>query len=206
MPSITAIICIIIALTIHEAAHALAAYLLGDSTAKNQGRISLNPLKHLDLYGSILFLLVGIGWGKPVPINPHYFKNPKRDQALVAFAGPASNFLLAALLAIPLKFFNFGLPSEVNIFLLILFEINVLLCAFNLIPIPPLDGSKILAIFIPQKQFYKYQDFLNANLTYIILFIFADMQLFSSLFGFSIVSTILNIMTTTIKTIIYLGT
>jgi Zn-dependent protease len=197
---------IIIALTIHEAAHALTSYLLGDPTAKQEGRISLNPIRHLDLYGSLLFLIAGFGWGKPVPVNPHYFTNPKRDQALTALAGPASNFLLAAILAIPLKFVAVELGTVPLFFLQTLFEINILLCAFNLIPIPPLDGSKILAIFIPKSKYYQYEEFLQANLSYIIILVFADLYLFSSWFGFSVVRTILDFMVTLLKTIIFLGT
>lgn len=197
---------IIIALTIHEAAHALSANMLGDPTAKNQGRISLNPIRHLDLYGSLLFLFAGIGWGKPVPVNPNYFANPKRDQAIVAFAGPASNFLLAAILAIPLKFIDFNLNQFAFTFLSVLFDINILLCAFNLIPIPPLDGSKILAIFLPRTTYYKYQEFINGNLAYILIFLFADLYLFRDFIGFSIILSLLEIITTTLKTIIYLGT
>lgn len=196
---------IIIALTIHEAAHAITAYWLGDPTAKQEGRVSLNPLKHLDLYGSILFLIAGIGWGKPVPINPHYFTHPKRDQALTALAGPASNFLLAIIIAIPLKFADFGTHSYLQLFLSGLFEINVLLCAFNLIPVPPLDGSKILAIFLPQRAFYRYQEFLNANLSYIVIILFADMFLFQKWFGFSIFQTIIGSIVTALKAVIFLG-
>lgn len=204
--NITVILAILIALTIHEAAHALAAYQLGDPTAKNEGRISLNPIRHLDLFGTILFLIVGIGWGKPVPVNPNYFENPKRDQALVALAGPASNFFLAAILAIPLKFYNFGFSSEINYLILIIFEINILLCAFNLIPVPPLDGSKILALLIPKTKYYQYEQFLNANLSYIVLVLLADIFFARNLLGFSVTWTILETITTLLKTIIFLGT
>jgi Zn-dependent protease len=204
--SIHVILAILIALTIHEAAHAVCAYKLGDPTAKNEGRVSLNPLRHLDLFGTILFLIIGIGWGKPVPVNPNYFENPKRDQALVALAGPASNFFLAVLLAIPLKFYNFGFSPEINYLLLIIFEINILLCAFNLIPIPPLDGSKILALLIPKTKYYQYEQFLNANLSYIVLILLADIFFARNILGFSVTWTILETMTTILKTVIFLGT
>jgi Zn-dependent protease len=204
--SIQFILSILIALTIHEAAHAYSAQLLGDPTAKNEGRVSLNPIKHLDFFGTLLFIMLDIGWGKPVPVNPNYFENPRRDQALVALAGPASNFLLAAILAIPLKFFDFGFSSQANSAILTLFNVNILLCAFNLIPFPPLDGSKILALLIPKTKYYQYEQFLNANLSYIILFLISDIYLFQKLFGFSITRTILESIITIIKTIIFLGT
>lgn len=194
---------ILIALTIHEAAHALVAYWLGDPTAKNLGRISLNPARHLDLYGSLLFLIARIGWGKPVPVNPQYFKNPKRDGALVALAGPLSNFILAVIIAIPLVF---APENPFYTFLEVTFELNVLLCALNLIPIPPLDGSKILAIFLPKATYYRYEQFLNANLAYIIIIFFIDAYFLPQYTGFSIIQETLSFLTGIIKTIIFLGT
>lgn len=160
---------ILIALSIHEAAHALVAFLLGDKTAYYQGRLTLNPLKHLDIYGTLMFLLVQVGWGKPVPIQPENFTNPKRDQALVALAGPISNFILGLILTIII----FKTKSQ-NSFLIFLREINIGLCAFNLLPVPPLDGSKILGLIIPNYQFYKYELFLEKNLSYILMFFFID--------------------------------
>lgn len=168
---LTFIISILITLTIHEAAHALAAFILGDKTAYNQGRLSLNPFKHLDLYGSLMFLLVNVGWGKPVPISAENFKNPKTDQAIVAFAGPLSNFLLAALITIFIS-----KTQNINNFLLILRDINIALCAFNLLPIPPLDGSKVLALFMGNYNYYRYEMFLQKNLSYILMIFFIDIQ------------------------------
>jgi len=196
------IISVLIAITIHEAAHALAAYLLGDPTAKKAGRLSLNPLKHLDLYGSLLFLFAGIGWGKPVPTNAQYFKNPKRDSAIVALAGPISNFILAIILAIPLQM---QLSSDIENLITYVFTINIILGAFNLIPIPPLDGSKVLAIFLPQRTYYKYQNFIQANLAYLVLLLFADKFLIQDLFGFSIFGKIVELISGLITTIILLG-
>ncbi|MBI96000.1 site-2 protease family protein [bacterium] len=165
------IISILLTLTIHEASHALAAYILGDKTAYHEGRLSLNPFKHLDLYGSLMFLLVNVGWGKPVPVKPENFKNPKIDQAIVAFAGPLSNFILALIITIYISKAN-----STNSFLFLLREINIALCAFNLLPIPPLDGSKVLAIFMGNYQYYKYELFLQKNLAYILMIFFIDIQ------------------------------
>lgn len=197
------IIAILLALTIHEAAHALAAKWLGDHTAEKLGRISLNPAKHLDMWGSLLFLFVGIGWGKPVPVNPTYFKNPKRDHALVALAGPVSNFLLAILFALPIIF---APTHPLTAIALIHFELNVLLCAFNLIPIPPLDGSKIAAILLPKHLYYKYNEFIQGNLAYIIIFFLFDLYVLESIIGFSLTHSVIQFLTGIIKTVIFLGT
>lgn len=195
---------VIIALTVHEAAHAISALWLGDKTAKYEGRVTLNPLAHLDIWGSLMFILFGIGWGKPVPINPHNFLNPKRDQALVALAGPMSNLLLAAIASIPLKltdgtFSNLGLT-----FLFVFLNINITLCALNLLPIPPLDGSKILSIFLPNRLFLKYQNFIHANVSYVLILFFADLYLLPKITdGFSIFSSIIQVISGILKMIIF---
>ena len=160
---------ILITLSIHEASHALAAFALGDKTAYNEGRMTLNPFKHLDFLGTMMFLLVQVGWGKPVPIQAENFKNPKRDQAIVALAGPFSNFLLGLILTIIIAKTGYS-----NSFLIFLREINIGLCAFNLLPIPPLDGSKVLGLFIPNYQFYRYQIFLEKNMSYFLMIFFID--------------------------------
>ena len=190
------IIIILIALSIHECAHALTAHWLGDDTAKNQGRMTLNPLKHLDPIGTILFLVIGIGWGKPVPINPSYFKNPRQGQALVALAGPVSNILLASLLGIFMKF-----TGQSSLFLNLLIEINIVLAAFNLLPLPPLDGSKILGLILPSQSFYKITEFTEKNLGYIILIFFLDIQILGPS-GNSIFLNIIQFLTIAIKTLI----
>ena len=168
------IISILIALSVHEWAHAYAATKLGDPTAKYDGRLTLNPLSHLDPLGTIMFLLVGFGWGKPVPVDTRYFKKPKRDNAIVAFAGPLSNFVLAWIAFIILFIIakdqmagsavnllhmdeatNPLLTLGVQIAASSLF-INLALMAFNLLPIAPLDGSKILHPFIPVRYEHDY--------------------------------------------------
>jgi len=146
---------LLLALTIHEFAHGFVAYLLGDPTAKNAGRLSFNPLKHLDPLGTIvLFVTQAIGWAKPVPVNPNYFKKPWRDMAIVSFAGPASNFLLAIFFGIIFHIlYNLGQGGSNWTPLLKMaylgIQLNIGLAIFNLLPIPPLDGSKILAKFLP---------------------------------------------------------
>lgn len=155
----------LLAITFHELAHALAADRLGDPTARAAGRITLNPIKHLELVGTLVFFLTRmIGWAKPVPVNPFNFRNPKRDMIWVSLAGPGANLLLAVVSALLLRALHLMLltsPPEGStaFFLVPLFHmarygliINVVLAIFNLIPIPPLDGSKILMGVLPEPQ------------------------------------------------------
>ena len=191
-------ISILIALSIHEAAHAWAAHILGDNTAKNQGRLTLDPRKHLDIYGTLMFLFAGIGWGKPVPVDPVYFKNPKRDSALVALAGPFSNFLLALAIGTLAPSTSGSLQHT----LLYMVDINIALCAFNLLPIPPLDGSKILGLFIPHYQFYKYTQFIHNHLAYILMIFFIDIK-FLGASGNSIFLNFISFVSTLLKSLIF---
>lgn len=147
--SIEAIIAILLSITVHEFFHAWMANFLGDPTARLEGRLSLNPLVHLDPFGTIMLLLVHFGWGKPVPYNPNYLKNPRLGSLLIALAGPLSNFLLALVFAIPLKYLS--ADHFLSDFFFLSVYINIGLMVFNLLPIPPLDGSKIFAYFIPTK-------------------------------------------------------
>ncbi len=153
----TALICI----TVHEVSHGLAAYRLGDPTAKSMGRLSLNPISHIDPFGLLLMITAHVGWAKPVPIDPRYFKHPKRDMALTALAGPASNFLLAwvflLLTNLMGRVFPFPFSADWQGYLL-LFCFNgailsIGLGVFNLFPIPPLDGSKVLFSLFPDKVY-----------------------------------------------------
>lgn len=130
---------LLVAITIHEFSHALLADRLGDPTPRLQGRLTLNPLAHLDPIGTLMLLLVRFGWGKPVQFDPFNLRNPQRDAALISFAGPASNMILAGVLAIVLRF----LP-EMIFFIAPFVQLNVILGVFNLIPIHPLDGGKVL--------------------------------------------------------------
>ncbi len=135
----------------HEVSHGFVAYLFGDNTAKRSGRLSLNPLIHLDPMGTLAVFLVGFGWAKPVPVNYSNLKNFRLGLICVSLAGCVANLLIATLAIFLLKFFNFDVYSIQGTVLYIVAQINVILCAFNLIPIPPLDGSKILMGFLPYR-------------------------------------------------------
>lgn len=161
---------ILISLSVHESAHGYIAYKMGDMTAYNLGRVTLNPLKHLDPIGAICMLVFGYGWAKPVPINSRNFKNPKKGMAFTAIAGPISNFLLGIFGALAyslIVFFCFihsnRLPSSettveiINIFATFFYlwsYMNFVLAIFNLIPIPPFDGSRFFSLFLPQKWYF----------------------------------------------------
>ena len=153
---IPALVCI----TLHELSHGYTAYLLGDDTAKSRGRLTLNPIKHMDVMGLLMMLVFHVGWAKPVPVNMYKFKNPKRGMALTALAGPMSNLVIAVvfmfvsgLLYIPLY------SSSIGYFFLGMLQltayISIGLGLFNLIPIPPLDGSKVLFSLMSDEKYYK---------------------------------------------------
>ncbi len=160
----------LVAITVHEFAHGYIAYRLGDPTAKLAGRLTLNPLSHLDLVGSLALILTRmIGWAKPVPVDPRYLSDPRKDMLWISLAGPAANMITATALALILHTltFLFSGPSSGNMSAFILkpllpiiwfgVQINVGLGIFNLLPVPPLDGSKILAGMLPQDLAYKYE-------------------------------------------------
>ena len=140
---------IIVAISIHEFAHAWSAYLLGDPTAAKLGRLTINPLAHLDPMGTLLLLIAGFGWGKPVPVNPYNLRgDPRRGMAIVALAGPFSNVLLAGFVGLLIRA-DVPLPWFVQSFVATLLIINIVLAVFNLIPLPPLDGFKIAVGLLP---------------------------------------------------------
>lgn len=161
------VVAVLITLTVHEFCHGYAAYRLGDPTAKNMGRLTLNPLSHLDPFGAICMVLFKFGWARPVPVNPRYFKNPKRDFAITALAGPLSNIVMAFIsagiyLAVFALFrdvtfhneFLYSLASNTLSFILIFHSVNIGLGIFNLIPVPPLDGSRLLNVILPPKLYF----------------------------------------------------
>lgn len=157
------IIGLVAGITIHEFSHAYVAYHLGDPTAKLEGRMTLNPMAHLDLVGTIALLFIGIGWGKPTPFDPFNLRNIKRDSALISAAGAASNFSLALIISLPYLFANWlhMLNPTLNTIYLYLSPIiffNIVLAVFNLIPVAPLDGFKVLAGFLPREW---YADFMQ---------------------------------------------
>ncbi len=180
---------------IHECAHGLAAYKLGDRTAKNMGRLTLNPLAHLDYMGAIIMLIIGFGWAKPVPVNFNNFKKPRLGMFITALAGPLSNLLAAVLGGLIVNTINTvmvkngnyiyyngelyydlgydpGFMKYVLMFLMFFIMINICLAVFNLLPIPPLDGSKILMSFLPNRIIYKisgYEMYISIALFVIVV-------------------------------------
>ena len=171
---------VLVTITVHELAHGYTAYLLGDNTAKNAGRLSLNPLAHLDPLGAILLFVTGFGWAKPVPINPFYFKGSRsRGILLVSLAGPLSNVVLAFVLAmfVPLAArFNMSLAQIIASAI----YLNIYMAIFNLLPIPPLDGSKILASLIPKDAAYKFLSVMD-QYSMILLLILAITNVFGKI-------------------------
>lgn len=165
---------VLLCLTVHETCHGLAAYALGDPTARRAHRLSLNPLRHIDWFGLLMMFAAGFGWAKPVPVNPNYFKKPKQGMALTALAGPVSNFLLALLTLLAARIFcDLAAYSETNQrildFLLMVAVLSIGLGLFNLVPIPPLDGSKVLFAVLPDRAY----DWLMRNERYGMLLLFA---------------------------------
>ena len=151
---------VFLCLTTHETCHGLAAYALGDPTAKRMHRLSLNPLRHIDWMGLLMMVTLGFGWAKPVPVDPRYFRRPKQGMALTALAGPVSNLLLALLLLLGSRLiYQFAPYSDawngIFYFLLRTSVLSVGLGIFNLIPIPPLDGSRILLVVLPQRIYFQ---------------------------------------------------
>ena len=175
---------ILVCLPIHEFSHAFMAYKLGDSTAKNSGRCTLNPFAHLSLQGTIMILIIGIGYAKPVPVNSWNFKKPKSGMALTAFAGPLSNLILAFLALLISRILAFFSQSVlIHLFLTQFAVINISLAVFNLIPVPPLDGSKILSALLPNKYYYLLQKHEQMISMIFMGIIFASMFLNIPIFG-----------------------
>jgi Zn-dependent protease len=187
---------ILIALSVHECAHAWAAYKLGDSTAKNFGRMTINPLKHLDPLGVLCMIVAGFGWARPVPVNSRNLRNPKRDMVLISLAGPASNIILAFIGLLILRILQvlvlpalstaaigtFGVDAIAMLlqFLMLFCMLNAGLAIFNLLPIPPLDGSHLLALILPSRIYFKYvryERYISFALVLLLVFNVLDVPL-----------------------------
>ena len=188
---------VLFSITVHEVCHGYAAYRLGDPTAKLAGRLTLNPIKHIDIVGLlVLFITRMIGWAKPVPVDPRYFKNPRKDMMWVSLAGPASNLVLAFVFAVIFKLFGGIIAGSylypLSYMIRIMIMINVGLAIFNLIPIPPLDGSHILEGLLPHEMASTYSR-LMAPYGFIILLvlIFSGMV---DVFIFPVIRVIVNIL------------
>jgi Zn-dependent protease len=176
---IAAGIILLVSFPVHEWAHAYAAYRLGDGTAKMFGRLTLNPIAHFDPIGGLILIAssltgVGIGWAKPTPVNPSNLRGGTESEGIVAFAGPASNLVLAAIGAIPLRVVlaaHIQIPSQVFLVLVYFVIINVALMLFNLVPVPPLDGSKVLFSFMSPRQQFQYRPILEQYGFILLIFV-----------------------------------
>ena len=170
----------LLCITVHETCHGLMAYWLGDPTAKNAGRLTLNPVKHVDLVGLVMMAIVKFGWAKPVPVDMRYFKKPKEGMALTALAGPVSNVLLAALAllvrSVLLYFYMFHAASSVLSTVVVFTEyvavISAGLAVFNIIPIPPLDGSKVLFALLPRETYWKLMRYERYGMIILVVALF----------------------------------
>lgn len=167
---------LIVSLTLHEIAHGLAALAMGDKTARVNGRLSLNPLKHIDWFGFVLLLIAGVGWAKPVPINMFRFKDPKKGMAITALAGPLTNILLVF---VSLIFLCLGSIYNFNMYVITALSTavyyNAVIAMFNFLPIPPLDGSKILFAFLPDKYYYKLMFYERFGMVLILALSYTNM-------------------------------
>jgi len=200
------IVILILSVVIHEVSHGYAAQMLGDPTARLAGRLTLNPVKHIDPLGTIIIpailVLTGanflIGWAKPVPYNPYNLRNAKWGEAIVAGAGPATNLLIALIVGLAIRFFGVGMPPEALELSAYIVFINILLAIFNLLPIPPLDGSKVLKAILPYNLAYKYEGLMQSLMKYGFLATFVFLFIFISFLWppfFALVSMIFTLIT-----------
>jgi Zn-dependent protease len=210
-----AIVALLMSITFHEFCHAWMADRLGDPTGRLQGRLTLNPIAHIDLFGTVIFplLLISLnqlpfGWAKPVQYNPYNLSNARRDGALIALAGPLANILIAILVAIPFKYLaNTVFAATPGYQLLyIMFVVNVSLFAFNMLPFPPLDGSKVLGLIVPDRFAYQYGVYLAKGARYFSIIILLDFIVLRNLFGFSVIMKLTSAIAEHIRIFISLGT
>lgn len=176
---IVSLVAVLTCMVFHELAHGFVSYRLGDNTAKTMGRLTLNPLKHIDILGTLAFVFLGFGWAKPVQVDPRNFKKPKRDMAITAFAGPVSNFLIAViflfLLGLVFPFLRNSTAGNIALDIIyITATFSVILGIFNLIPVPPLDGSKVLFAVASDELYYKLMRFERYGFILLLLVIFLN--------------------------------
>ena len=172
----------LLSITVHETCHGLVAYWLGDPTAKRAGRLTLNPIKHIDLMGLVMMVVVKFGWAKPVPVDMRYFRHPKRGMALTALAGPVSNVILAFLALVLRSILYFflwkngetALLSGLITFCVYVAVISTGLAVFNLIPVPPLDGSKILFSLLPERLYWKLMQYERYGMMVLVILLLTD--------------------------------
>lgn len=176
----SALTVIFLTMPVHEFAHAFVAYKLGDNSQKYAGRLTLSPFAHIDWMGALCILLIGFGWARPVQVNSYNFKNPKQSMALTALAGPAANLCVAFISIFIYNFvwflyhlFNTGILVYVALFFSFIAQINISLAVFNLIPVPPLDGSKLLAAVLPDRVYYKLMQYERYIYFIVLLLVFS---------------------------------
>ncbi len=183
------IVAVLVALTVHEFSHALAATWMGDPTAKRLGRLSLNPLAHIDWFGLLALVLVSFGWGKPVPFNPYLLRDQKWGPLYIGLAGPFSNLLMLTLVGILLRLLLpiLGSNNLLIVFLGLCFLINTALMLFNLIPLPPLDGSKIIMALLHRPKWYAFREKLESYGSWVLM----GLILLDVVFGVGLISAVL---------------
>jgi len=185
---------LLISLTVHEFSHGYIAYRLGDMTAKDEGRLTLNPLKHIDPIGAIMMIIARVGWAKPVPVNPYFFKDRKKGMMLVSVAGPLSNLLMAftgifLFQAVAYSFYEIILGGNKPLmyvldFLRLFFAANLNLAIFNLLPVPPLDGSKILSGVLPTEMYFRFMQYERTIGMVFLLIVVVFPGVLSNILGF----------------------
>ncbi|MCX8032813.1 MAG: site-2 protease family protein [Thermoleophilia bacterium] len=183
---------LLLSMMAHELAHGWVAYRLGDPTAKIRGRLSLNPIRHLDPLGTAMFVITYLfsgfvfGWAKPIPVSPYYFRDRQKGMAIVGAAGPITNFIIAIVFVLVLRWLNLPDNTWAYAILFLIFQINVVLGLFNLIPIPPLDGSRVLGAFLPRAAYERWVALDRYGMILVVLFIVVFQRAFFHLLGWAI--------------------